>query len=335
MYRSSVLNQAAADPGYVLSFLTHPAIKHYIESFNAGGSRRAITKGHIESFQIPLPPLSEQRAIANVLEALDRKIQLNWRMDENLEAMARAIFKSWFVDFDPVRAKAEGRQPSGTDAATAALFPDSFEDSSLGQIPKGWRVGKFAELASLSRESVNPNAFPDEVFHHYSIPAFDEGRWPKQETGAQIKSNKFLVPPNSVLVSKLNPRFPRVWLPAIADGERSIASTEFLVALARPPFSREYLFGLFTSESFFEVFGTLVTGTSSSHQRVRPEFLQEMDAVIPPKDCIASFSRIVGPLYAKVKLSLTESHTVSAIRDALLPKLISGDIRVVNFDEGA
>jgi type I restriction enzyme S subunit len=124
------VNRAVADPGYVLSYLTHPAVKSYIESFNAGGSRRAITKGHIESFEIALPPLAEQRAIAHILGTLDDKIELNRRMNETLEAMARALFKSWFVDFDPVRAKAEGRTPSLLQPF-ADLFPNSFEDSEL------------------------------------------------------------------------------------------------------------------------------------------------------------------------------------------------------------
>ena len=248
-------------------------------------------------------------------------------MNETLEAMARATFKSWFVDFDPVRAKAKGGQPPCMDVATAALFPDSFEGSPFGKIPKGWRIGKLAEIASLSRNSVNPSAFPSEVFHHYSIPAFDEGRWPKQDSGAQIKSNKSLIQRNSVLLSKLNPRFPRVWMPSLSAGSRSIASTEFLVTSAREPFDPKYLFGLFTSQNFFNVFATLVTGTSGSHQRVRAEFLHEMDVVIPDEECVASFSRAVGPLYASVAENLKESRTLSAIRDALLPKLISGEIR--------
>jgi len=295
----------------------------------SGGTRNALTKEMIEAFAIAAPSdVSQQRVIANILGTLDDKMELNRRMNEALEAMARAIFRSWFVDFDPVRAKAEGRQPHGLDAETAALFPASFESSSLGRIPKGWRVAKLAEMASLSRESVSPGAFPDEVFDHYSIPAFDEGPWPKQEAGGQIKSNKSLVPHDSVLISKLNPRFPRVWLPSTSDGKRSIASTEFVVALARQPFNREYLFGLFTSESFFDVFATLVTGTSSSHQRVRAEFLLEMDVLIPHRDCVGSFSQTVGPLYATVTANLSESRTLSAIRDALLPKLVSGEIRI-------
>ena len=126
-----------ADPGYVLAFLTHPDVKSYIESFNAGGSRRAVTKGHIESFRLPLPPLYEQRAIAHILGTLDDKIELNRRMNETLEAMARALFKSWFIDFDPVRAKAESRD-LGLPKAIVDLFPDRLMESELGEIPEEW-----------------------------------------------------------------------------------------------------------------------------------------------------------------------------------------------------
>ena len=143
-------------PGYLLSYLTHPLVKGYIESFNAGGSRRAVTKGNIKSFQLPLPPLAQQQAIAEILGSLDDKIELNRRTNETLEGMARAIFRSWFVDFDPVRAKAAGRQPSGMDAATAALFPDRFEDSPRGKIPKGWTIRRLAEMTSKIGSGATP-----------------------------------------------------------------------------------------------------------------------------------------------------------------------------------
>jgi type I restriction enzyme, S subunit len=130
------LDSERANPGYVLAFLTHPDVKQYIESFNAGGSRRAITKGHIESFRLPLPPLPEQRAIAHILGTLDNKIDLNRRMNETLEAMARAIFKDWFVDFGPTRAKMAGRAPYLAPEIWA-LFPDRLNDQ---ETPVGWPV---------------------------------------------------------------------------------------------------------------------------------------------------------------------------------------------------
>lgn len=172
-----------------------------------------VNRNHLHCLTVPVPTPPEQRAIAHTLGTLDDKIELNRQMNETLEVMARAIFKSWFVDFDPVHSKVEGRQPFGMNAEYAALFPDSLQDSQIKQIPKGWQVGKIGELASLSRETVNPGDYPDEAFDHYSIPAFDEGRKPKEEKGAEIKSNKFAVPQDAVLLSKLNPRIPRIWLP--------------------------------------------------------------------------------------------------------------------------
>jgi len=199
------------DPRFLLYAYLGPEFQETIRSRTVHGSTvDRILLTEFPSFQIRFPPLPEQRAIAHILGTLDDKIELNRRMNETLEAMARALFKSWFVDFDPVCAKAEGRQPPSMDAETAALFPNAFEDSPLGKIPREWRVGRVGELASLSREGLNPNEQPAEVFDHHSIPAFDEGRLPKAETGEQIKSNKLVVPAEAVLLSKLNPRIPRV-----------------------------------------------------------------------------------------------------------------------------
>jgi type I restriction enzyme S subunit len=295
---------------------------------NVGAVFDSLKCADVPNFELHIPPLEEQRAIAHILGTLDDKIELNRRMNETLEAMARAIFKSWFVDFDPVRAKMEGRQPAGMDVETAALFPDSFENSALGKIPKDWRAGNASEVLSLGRDTVAPGDSPDEVFDHYSIPAFDEGRVPKTERGDQIKSNKFTVPSEGVLLSKLNPRIPRVWLPKVVTDRRSVASTEFLVSLPKGDATRDYLYGLFKSDSFLDVFTSLVTGTSGSHQRVKPEYLLGMHVVIPSRACMVHFSETIGPLLKRAVTNIVESRTFATIRDTLLPKLISGEIRV-------
>jgi type I restriction enzyme S subunit len=160
-------NPEVCVPEYLLCYLTHPAIKGYIESFNAGGSRRAITKGHIESFEVALPPIAEQKAIAHILGTLDDKIELNQQMNRTLEGIARALFKSWFIDFDPVRAKLDGRQPSGMDAETAALFPDAFEDGgAIGPIPKGWSVSSLDKLFPKDKGCVITGPFGSNLHAH-------------------------------------------------------------------------------------------------------------------------------------------------------------------------
>ena len=287
-------------PGYLLAYLTHPEIKGYMESFNAGGSRRAITKGNIESFRVPIPPVDQQEEISEILGALDDKIELSRRMNQTLEAMARAIFKSWFVDFEPVSEGQSWLQ----------------ERRSIGA------------LVRIQNESINPSDLNLEFFSHFSIPAFDEGRLPRTEVGGSIKSNKFLVPKDAVLLSKLNPRIPRVWLPSTYAIPRAICSTEFLVVVPRMATDREFIYSLFCSPEFMERFASRTTGTSGSHQRVRPADLLQMDLLVPIPEARRTYSETVGPLLSKIAQTLEESQTLAALRDTLLPKLLSGEIRV-------
>lgn len=322
------LGSGIVDPLFASLFLGHPAIREWIVRHAVGATMPNLNTSIMSSVPFALPPLVEQKAIAAVLGALDDKIELNRRMNATLEAMARALFQSWFVDFDPVRAKLDGRKPVGMDEATAALFPDGFEESLLGHIPKGWVVGKVSDLATLNRVAVNPGDFPTEIFDHFSLPAFDNGQTPKAELGSAIMSNKFIVTPNSVLLSKLNPHIPRIWLPDLHASRRSVCSTEFMVACSKPDVSREYLFSLFTSSAFASVYGTLVTGTTGSHQRIRPESVLDMKIVIPPAPLIRAFTDTVKPMFARINRNTEQASTLAALRDTLLPKLLSGELRL-------
>lgn len=305
-------------------------VKHELLSRASGTTVHGIRQSELRKISVPLPPLSEQRAIATMLGALDDKIELNRKMSATLEAMARALFKSWFVDFDPVRAKAEGRDP-GLPPEIAALFPDSFEDSELGGIPTGWRIEHVGSIANVNRLTINPTAYPDENFCHYSLPAFDDRRCPSRQTGSEIQSNKFVVPRNSVLLSRLNPRTPRVWMPRVDGVLRSICSPEFAV-MTPNIFSRELLYCLFSSPNFCGVFATMVTGTSGSHQRVKPDSLAKMPVVSPPKSVAERFTDFAGPILSRAQHCLNESQLLATLRDTLLPKLISGEIRVTDAE---
>jgi type I restriction enzyme S subunit len=322
------VNQRTADPAFVWYNMRTQRWQDFINSSKTGSAQAGANAKVLGLFPLPLPPLAEQKAIAAVLGALDDKIELNRRMNATLEAMARVLFQSWFVDFDPVRAKIDGRQPAGLDPATAALFPDSFQDSELGHIPKRWRVGRVAEVSDFSRSSINPAEFPEETFDHYSLPAFDEGRTPKAEPGSAIMSNKLVVTRNSVLLSKLNPHIPRIWLPDLDETRRSVCSTEFIVASTRSGFSSEFIFSLFTSAAFATTYGTLVTGTTGSHQRIKPESVLEMKTVIPPQKLVEVFTAIAKPMFDQINRNTYESRTLATLRDTLLPKLLSGEIRL-------
>ncbi len=323
-----VVDPARIDPRYLYSWLGSSDFANQARGMKSSTDMADyLSLGDLARVSVPLPSLPEQRAIAHVLGTLDDKIELNRRMNETLESIARNLFKSWFVDFDPVRAKSQGRDP-GLPPHLADLFPDAFEGSALGEIPNGWRVGKAGELAVLTRDACAPGDFPEETFDHFSIPAFDDGRMPKVESGASIKSNKFLVPAESVLVSKLNPRIPRIWMPSLDGPHRAICSTEFLVALPRAGVSREFLLCLFSSDAFASVFETLATGTSGSHQRVRPEGFLAIDVVIPGQQLVRQFTNAVQPALARIDRSRAESNSLSALRDTLLPRLVSGQLRL-------
>lgn len=322
-------NKQIVDPVFIFYFFRSDGGRHallqHASTVGTPGIGQPLTS--LRSIRVPVPPLDEQRAIAEILGALDDKIELNRRMNETLEDISQAIFKSWFVHFDPVRTKLEDG-PDGMDTETGGLFPNAFNDSDIGPIPTGWRVGKVDALVSLSREALNPLSAPDQVFDHYSIPAFDEGRRPIRQRGEEIRSNKLVVREDCVLLSRLNPRIPRVWLPLLRDDVRSVCSTEFAVAVPNPPFTREFIYGLFGSWNFQETLATLVTGTSGSHQRVKPPDLLDMSVLIPDRSTVRAFSELTRPLLAKAWANIAESETLASLRDNLIPKLISGEIRI-------
>ena len=293
---------------------------------NVGAVFDSLKCADIPGFRLPIPTPSEQRAIAHILGTLDDKIELNRRMNETLEAMARALFKSWFVDFDPVRAKMEGRD-TGLPQHVADLFPGRLVDSELGEIPKGWRTFRFGDLAEQHTHSIAPSLSPEMEFEHFSIPAYDAGRMPAIERGTAIKSNKTVLPPDAVLLSKLNPEIPRVWMPD-ASGGLQICSTEFLVFTSRSPANRSLLFSLFNDASFRSLLQSMVTGTSNSHQRVPPKALKRRDVLSGTPTLFDRFGEIVTPVLAHIVENRVESHTLGALRDVLLPKLISGQFRI-------
>jgi type I restriction enzyme S subunit len=326
--RFTITRPDLLDTGFLFYVLRSPDVRAELAGLGYGSVQANVSPSLIEGVRIPLPPLPEQKAIAHVLGTLDDKIELNRRMNETLEAMARAIFKSWFVDFDPVWAKKEGRQPVGMDAETAALFPDDFEDSELGPIPRGWSVGCVGDLVEVTRDTIQPSDYPDEVFDHYSFEACDAGCTPARTEGAAMKSGKLLVPADSVLLSRLNPSISRLWLPWPTTQARSVASSEFLVVRGRRGVPRTYFYSLFGSASFREAFEGLATGTSTSHQRVRPSDFSDIPAAWPPREIIQRFDGEACGLLARARIGREEAIRLAGLRDVVLPKLMSGELRV-------
>lgn len=262
------------------------------------------------SFPVNVPALPEQRRIANILSAYDELIENSQRRIRILEEMARSLYREWFVKF---------RFPGHENHRMV--------DSVLGKIPEGW-VGALHSVASIDRNGLNPQDFPNERFEHFSIPAFDNGRMPTIELGEAILSTKYCIDNTCVLLSKLNPRIPRIWLPLTGGTGRAITSTEFLVLKPRPGFSREFVYAKCCSEGFISQFASLAIGTSTSHQRVKPESLLAMPSAIPDATTIERFTKLVAPALVMSELLRGKIKNLRCTRDLLLPRLLSGQIDV-------
>lgn len=300
--------------------------RRVIETLAVGSVQKNLYTSALGSLELRLPPLQVQAAIAKQLSDLDKKIDLNTQTNQTLEEMAQAIFKSWFVDFDPVKAKMNGKQPEGMDAATASLFPEKLVESELGLIPEGWEVGELTELAKLDTTSVKPNKEPETIWEHYSIPAFDDGYYPSFDTGESIKSNKYKVKENTVLVSKLNPRFQRIWLPLPMDAEQAICSTEFMQFVPNVPTLKPYLYSLVKSTPFQNELMNTVTGTTGSRQRAQPKQVAKAQVVVPPSQLMELYSEKIGAMFTMTQQNIRQNIELVKLRDTLLPKLLSGEI---------
>ena len=320
---------AEADKRFLFYRLRASDYRHHILATASGSTVRHTSPRRICEFETTLPAITEQRAIAGVLGPLDDKIEQNRRTARALERLARAIFRAWFVDFEPVKAKVGGADsfPSIPQPVFDAL-PTHFVDSEIGPVPGGWEVGGIPSMATLSKVQVKPREHVSEGFEHFSIPAFDAGMCAVVEFGEVIKSNKFLVPEGCVLLSKLNPRIPRIWLPPPPRGRQQIASTEFLVFVPRSAFDRHYLYCQFQQSAFREELAQSASGTSNSHQRVRPNDVLHKAIIVPPSSTRKGFADVADPLFALSAANHAESATLAKVRDYLLLKLFRGQVRV-------
>ena len=308
---------------YLRFWLNSPILAGHVYGHRDGTVAERLNLPTIRGLPVPVAPLPEQAAIGQLLGTLDDKIDLNRRMNETLEAMAGALFRSWFVDFDPVRAKQEGRQPPGLDAATAALFPDSFADSPLGPIPTGWRPGHFGDVADHPRRVVNPLGIEPETpyigLEHMPRRSIALTNWGRS---GDVTSQKARFNRGEILFGKLRPYFHKVGVAAI-DG---VCSTDILVVVPKRPQDFGFVLGHVGSGEFISH-----TDASSGGTRMPRTNWAEMSRysiVIPPDPVSKAFTSTIRPLVSLILSNIHQSQTLAALRDALLPKLLSGELRV-------
>jgi type I restriction enzyme S subunit len=252
---------------------------------------------------------------------LDDKIELNNKINQELENLAQTLFKQWFIDFEFPNQNGDPYKSSGGEMV----------DSELGEIPKGWEVGNLNQVAELLKKNVKPFDNPNTVYHHYSLPFFDSGKMPSNELGENILSSKYQVLEHSILVSKLNPRIPRIWT-IIKPNANSICSTEFQVMKSFEDRFFPFINSLCSSEGYINSIQSKVTGTSSSHQRVNPKDIINYEMVLPHIFLVNQFYNSIYDTLVLIDDNRKENQELTNLRDTLLPKLISGELELNNHN---
>lgn len=288
------LKKEIAAPRFIHYFLRQTSTVEFVNNMSGQSAQPNINFQEIKSIELALPGLAEQKAIAAILSSLDDKIDLLHRQNKTLETMAATLFRQWFME-------------------------EAQED---------WNEYSLGDFATHLKGNVVPAKTPDKIFHHYSLPAFDRGMRPTVEAGSEILSNKYAVKPWSILVSKLNPRFPRIWPIGDLEENNPICSTEFQVFKPKSENLYGYIYFFLHSSDAKDELTMAASGTSGSHQRVRPEDILNIKTNLPSMDLAVQYSALVMPNIRKMWVNNEQIQLLEKLRDTLLPKLMSGEVRV-------
>lgn len=279
-----------------------------------------LSKSIFEEILIPMPERSAQDNVVAILKPIDEKIENNQKICSELEAMAKTLYYYWFVQFDFTDENGRPYRSSG-----GAM---EWNDQLKREIPKGWHCVSLNEYVAIDNLSIDPFSLGNTTMEHYSIPAYDEGRYPAFESADTIQSGKYRVPKDAILVSKLNPRFKRIWDPYCIT-ENAICSTEFMVYQTKQKVFRPFFFSLVNSDGFYQHMVSKAISSTGSRKRIQPDVSLTYQFAAPDTDAILlSFSKLYQPIMDKMKAVKQENHELAKLRDWLLPMLMNGQARV-------
>ncbi|MCE2324689.1 restriction endonuclease subunit S [Streptococcus thermophilus] len=308
----AVVNDKLADAFYLYSYLSQLDLSN----LDSGSTLPSMTKSAYESIVVKLPDLKIQKAVSTILFNIRKKLEINNQINQELEAMAKTLYDYWFVQFD---FPDQNGKPYKSSGGKMVYHPELKRE-----IPEGWGVEKLSSLLKIGKETTNPKKFPNEEFKYYSIPEFDTTGTYSLERGESIKSNKFKVEKNDLLVSKLNPWFNRV---IYNLEENAIASTEFIVWKTFNRFEKNFLYQVATGKEFIEYCTRFATGTSNSHKRVSPDIMVGFQ--IPfEKTHIQKFGEIIDSIRTQVLQNNEQNQELTQLRDWILPMLMNGQVKV-------
>ncbi|MDP2760751.1 MAG: restriction endonuclease subunit S [Sideroxyarcus sp.] len=320
------VDRQKAEPAFVWYNLRSVKWWDFINNSKIGSAQAGANAKILGQFPIRLPLLTEQKAIAHILGTLDDKIELNRRMNATLEAMARALFQSWFVDFDPVRAKLDGRQPASLDAATAALFPAHFQESSLGHIPQGWEVRSLDQVADylngLALQKYPPG--DGETLPVIKIAQLRKGDSEGADRCNTDLASQYVVEDGDVLFSWSGSLEVELW----CGGRGALNQHLFKVTSSDFPKWFYYLWTLYHLDEF----RLIAADKATTMGHIQRGHLTAAKVLVPPPVLLESMTRIMAPLIDQIIANRAQSRTLATLRNALLPMLLSGDIRVPNVE---
>jgi type I restriction enzyme S subunit len=308
-------------------YYVNSAASNHIAAHLVGAVQQHFNVASAKTMEIPLPPIQEQKAIAHILGTLDDKIELNRKTNVTLEAMAKALFKSWFVDFDPVRAKAEGR-PTGLPAEISDLFPDSFEDSDLGEIPRGWKVKSLDEVAHFLN-GLALQKFPPED-GAATLPVIKIAQLKKGDsTGADRCStavpSDYVVRDGDMLFSWSGSLAVDIWCGG--DG----ALNQHLFKVTSKTYGKWFFYQWVNHH--LPVFQEIAQGKATTMGHIQRRHLSEAKVLIPPPSLLAAMDSAFTALLDRAFGLRRQAKDLGSTRDALLPKLISGELRIPDAEK--
>ena len=322
-----IFDDGAIDKGFLYYLFCTKEYRHEVLASATGTSIKHTSPKRIETFSTAVPSIAEQKAIASILGALDDKIKLNRRTNATLEAMARALFKSWFVDFDPVRAKSEGCHPFGMDAETAALFPSRLVPSDLGDIPEGWKVCRLEDAIAINPTTRLDKETVASYLDMFALPT--SGFSPEKPILRKVSSGSRFQN-GDTLLARITPCLENgktAFVDCLETNQIGWGSTEFIVLRPRDPVPPAYGYLLARSEEFRAYAIQSMTGTSG-RQRVPSEALVRYKIAVSSDLIYREFGNRVKGWFAVIGENARQNDVLEKTRDYLLPKLISGDIRI-------
>ena len=311
------------NPFFIGYQLRSEHFRQHVLSVRSGSAQPGANAKQLGAFPVRILERAQQDAVVDVLRGLDDRINLLRETNATLEAIAQSLFKSWFVDFDPVRAKMEGRTPEGMDDATAALFPDALEETELGPVPRGWKTGTLGDVAQTARRQLQVSDLNADLnyvgLEHVPRKSLSLTEWGNAEG---LESAKAAFAEGDILFGRLRPYFHKVVVAPFSG----VCSTDILVCQPiRPEYSGVVTMHLF-SEALIQYADRLSNGAKMP--RVSWKDLAVYPISVPPPQVAEAYNKSLQSLMDRMKANIHQAQTLATLRDTLLPRLISGQLRV-------